>query len=98
MGGMTSRPDRVPFRPDPSAVRNCNPRDTLYRAAAASFVGHVLRRDPLELTKDDAAANLVLRAAKTPAIIGTGGWANQLAATDYRLLLQRGSSDRSTKR
>jgi hypothetical protein len=53
----------------------------LFRAAAATWRGHVLQRDPLELTKDDDAANLVLRAAKNPAMIGTGGWANQLAAT-----------------
>jgi hypothetical protein len=58
------------------------PRDTtLYRAAAASFLGRVWRRDPLELTRDDAAANIVLRAATNPALLGTGGWASQLAAS-----------------
>ena len=69
---------RIPF---PQPVGRDQPRDVLFRAAAATWRGHVLQRDPLELTKDDAAANLVLRAAKNPAMIGTGGWANQLAAT-----------------
>jgi hypothetical protein len=40
-----------------------------------------LKRPAEEFLKDDAAAALVLRTAKTPAMIGTGGWANQLAAT-----------------
>jgi hypothetical protein len=62
-------------------VSRDRPRDVLFRAATAACRGKVLQRDPEELTKDDAAANLILRAAKTPALIGTGGWANQLAAT-----------------
>ena len=69
---------RIPF---PQPVSRDQPRDVLFRAAAATWRGHVLQRDPEELTKNDAAANLVLRAAKNPAMIGTGGWANQLAAT-----------------
>jgi hypothetical protein len=69
---------RIPF---PQPVGRDQPRDVLFRAAAATWRGHVLQRDPEELTKNDAAANLVLRAAKNPAMTGTGAWANQLAAT-----------------
>ena len=69
---------RIPF---PQPVSRDQPRDVLFRAAAAACRGYALQRDPEELTKDDAAANLVLRAAKNPALLGTGGWANQLAAT-----------------
>jgi hypothetical protein len=62
-------------------VSRDQPRDALFRAAAAAFRGKVLQGDPEVLTMGDAAANLVLRAAKNPALLATGAWANQLAAT-----------------
>jgi hypothetical protein len=76
---MTRPPNAIPLRPDFSAARNSY--GTIYRAAAAYFRGYVLQQDPLNFLKDDEAASLVLRAARNPAMIGTGGWAATLAAT-----------------
>jgi hypothetical protein len=79
---MTSRPDRIPFRPDPSAVRNGQRTyDPRLRAAAYLARGHALQSDPSVLAKDDDAVGVVLRIAKNPTNIGTGGTAAQLAAT-----------------
>jgi hypothetical protein len=79
---MTSRPDRIPFRPDYGAVRNGQRTyDPRLRAAAYLARGHALQSDPSVLAKDDDAVGVVLRTAKNPMNIGTGGTAAQLAAT-----------------
>jgi hypothetical protein len=81
---MTSRPDRIPFRPDPTAARNGQRfYDPRLRALVPLFNNHVLGHKgfkPFEPVKDEAV-DLVLRAAKNPMAIGSGGAAAQLAAT-----------------
>jgi Phage capsid family len=76
---MSARPDRIPFRPDPSATRHG--RDVLWCVANAVCKAHVYKRFVQDLLKDDEPATELYRAAVNPMAIGGGGTANQLAAT-----------------
>jgi hypothetical protein len=65
----------------PSDLRK-QPNTALFRAAAAAFQADVFKRHYDQfLDRDDVPARLLLRSAQSPAMIGSGGWANALAQT-----------------
>jgi Phage capsid family len=73
-----NRPDRIPF----AATRtDQKPRDTLWHTVNAVCKGFALKRPAEEFLKDDAPGVMLYRASVNPAQIGSGGWANALAAT-----------------
>jgi hypothetical protein len=69
-----------PFLPSDRSASD-RPRDVYYRAAAAFAIARLNRRDPLQLTGDDGAVNLLLRSATNPATLTDANWASKLAGT-----------------
>jgi hypothetical protein len=71
---------RKPFLPE-DLHHNERPRDVLWRLATAFLKERALKRSIFEFLENDAPATLLFRAASNPAVLGTSGWASQLAAT-----------------
>jgi hypothetical protein len=65
----------------PEDLDRGRPRDALFRAATASFIGKVLKRHPLDVIGDDRSVDLLLRAASNPASLTGSGWAANLAGS-----------------
>jgi hypothetical protein len=77
---MSTAPRPRPLVPE-DLLRDGNPRDVYYGAAATYTIAALNRRDPLQLTRDDAPVNLLLRAASAPATLTDANWASKLAGT-----------------
>jgi hypothetical protein len=72
----------TPRRPlVPEDINRGRPRDALFRALTASFIGKVAKRHPLDVIGEDRSVDLLLRAASAPATLGGSGWADKLAAS-----------------
>jgi len=72
----------TPRRPlVPEDINRGRPRDTLFKALTASFVGKVLKRHPLDVIGDDRSVELLLRSPTSPATLSGSGWADKLAAS-----------------
>jgi hypothetical protein len=85
LGGMTSRPDRIPLRPDYGAARQ-RAADVFVRTATAYLLSYANKGEPIADVlarhyRGDRSVELLTRAASSPATLTGTGWADSLAAT-----------------
>jgi hypothetical protein len=65
----------------PEDLDRGRPRDALFKALTASFIGKVRKRHPLDVIGEDRSVELLLRMASAPASLGGSGWADKLTAS-----------------